>query len=128
MWKNPYKVDFVWAGMKFWYGGEKNLFSGGFLSEGFQNCRQVDTVFKRREQDESNCNRGEIKIMSIENGTTLEDNSSTENTYLEEESNILEEDGSILAEDGNNQTMENEKMVPWQMFRHAIEQVGLLLF
>ena len=68
--------------------------------------------------------------MSMENGITSEDNSSTENTYLGEESNILdnlEEDGSILAED-NNQTMENEKMVPWQMFRHAIEQVSLLLF
>ena len=88
----------------------------------------MDTVFERIEQDEGNCNRRDIKIMSIENGTTLEDNSSTENAYLEEESNILlgEEDGSILAEDVNNQTVENEKMVPWQMFRHAIEQVRFL--
>ena len=90
----------------------------------------MDTVIERREQEEGNHNIGDMEIMSIENGTTLEDNSSTENTYLEEESNILdnlEEDGSILAED-NDQTMEDEKMVPWQMFRHAIEQVGLLLF
>ena len=87
----------------------------------------MDTVIERREQDEGNCNRGDIEIMSAENGTTLED---TESTYFEEESNILlgEEDGSILAEDGNNQTIENEKMVPWQMFRHAIEQVRFLLF
>ena len=87
-------------------------------------------MIERREQEEGNHNIGDMEIMSIENGTTLEDNSSTENTYLEEESNILdnlEEDGSILAED-NDQTMEDEKMVPWQMFRHAIEQVSLLLF
>ena len=63
--------------------------------------------------------------MSIGNSTTrLEDRSSTENTYLEEEKGkISEDDGSILVEDINNQTIETEKMVPWQMFRHAIEQV-----
>ena len=65
--------------------------------------------------------------MSIANSTTLEDSSSTENTYLEEKSKILEENGSILVEDINNQSMENEKMVPWQMFRHAIEQVKFFM-
>lgn len=66
--------------------------------------------------------------MSIGNSTTLEDRSNIENKYMEEdESKILEEDGSISMEDINNQTMENEKMVPWQMFRHAIEQVEFFM-
>ena len=35
---------------------------------------------------------------------------------------MLEKEGSMF-EEKDNQTMENESPVPWQMFRHVIEQV-----
>ena len=47
-------------------------------------------------------------------------NKSMENRHMEEE----EEEGSLMEEyNSNNQTKENGEIVPWQMFRHVIEQV-----
>ena len=48
-------------------------------------------------------------------------NKSMENRHMEEEE---EEEGSLVEEyNSNNQTKENGEIVPWQMFRHVIEQV-----
>ena len=45
-------------------------------------------------------------------------NKSMENRHIEEE------EGSLVEEyNSNNQTKENGEIVPWQMFRHVIEQV-----